>query len=56
MARLDPAIPLIKAPPCHIIGIAASSPAMTAGESVQQSVDRGAIAYNVSGHYYRFYP
>ena len=29
MAGLDPAIPLIKARPCHIIGIAGSSPAMT---------------------------
>jgi hypothetical protein len=29
-AGLDPAIPLKKAPPCHIIGIAGSSPAMTA--------------------------
>jgi hypothetical protein len=30
MAGLDPAIPLRKARPCHIIGIAGSSPAMTA--------------------------
>jgi hypothetical protein len=30
MAGLDPAIPLIKARPCHMIGIAGSSPAMTA--------------------------
>jgi hypothetical protein len=30
MAGLDPAIPLIEAPPCHTIGIAGSSPAMTA--------------------------
>ena len=30
MAGLDPAIPLSEAPPCHIIGIAGSSPAMTA--------------------------
>jgi hypothetical protein len=29
MAGLDPAIPLIKAQPCHMIGIAGSSPAMT---------------------------
>jgi hypothetical protein len=29
MAGLDPAIPLMEAPPCHIIGIAGSSPAMT---------------------------
>jgi hypothetical protein len=31
MAGLDPAIPLKTAQPCHIIGIAGSSPAMTAG-------------------------
>ena len=31
MAGLDPAIPLGEAKPCHIIGIAGSSPAMTAG-------------------------
>jgi hypothetical protein len=31
MAGLDPAIPFIEARPCHIIGIAGSSPAMTAG-------------------------
>ena len=31
MAGLDPAIPLREAPPCHMIGIAGSSPAMTAG-------------------------
>jgi hypothetical protein len=30
MAELDPAIPLRKARPCHMIGIAGSSPAMTA--------------------------
>jgi hypothetical protein len=30
MAGLDPAIPLNEAPPCHFIGIAGSSPAMTA--------------------------
>jgi hypothetical protein len=29
MAGLDPAIPLINAQPCHVIGIAGSSPAMT---------------------------
>jgi hypothetical protein len=29
MAGLDPAIPLIEAQPCNIIGIAGSSPAMT---------------------------
>jgi hypothetical protein len=29
MAGLDPAIPLEKARPCHVIGIAGSSPAMT---------------------------
>jgi hypothetical protein len=29
MAGLDPAIPLKKARPCHMIGIAASSPALT---------------------------
>jgi hypothetical protein len=29
MAGLDPAIPLMDAPPCHMIGIAGSSPAMT---------------------------
>jgi hypothetical protein len=34
MAGIDPAIPLIKARPCPMIGIAGSSPAMTAGESV----------------------
>jgi hypothetical protein len=33
MAGLDPAISLKKARPCHIIGIAGSSPAMTAGKS-----------------------
>jgi hypothetical protein len=33
MAGLDPAIPLRKALPCHMIGIAGSSPAMTAGDS-----------------------
>ncbi len=31
MAGLGPAIPLTKARPCHMIGIAGSSPAMTAG-------------------------
>jgi hypothetical protein len=30
MAGLDPAIPLTEARLCHIIGIAGSSPAMTA--------------------------
>jgi hypothetical protein len=30
IAGLDPAIPLTEARPCHIIGIAGSSPAMTA--------------------------
>ena len=30
IAGLDPAIPLEKAPPCHMIGIAGSSPAMSA--------------------------
>jgi hypothetical protein len=34
MAGLDPAIPLTEAQPCHVIGIAGSSPAMTAGESI----------------------
>jgi hypothetical protein len=34
MAGLDPAIPLRKAQPCHIIGIAGSSPAMTADGSI----------------------
>jgi hypothetical protein len=29
MAGLDPAIPLSEARPCHMIGIAGSSPAMT---------------------------
>jgi hypothetical protein len=29
MAGLDPAIPLSEARPCHVIGIAESSPAMT---------------------------
>ena len=29
MAGLDPAIPLTEARPCHMIGIAGSSPAMT---------------------------
>jgi hypothetical protein len=33
MAGLDPAIPLKKARLCHVIGIAGSSPAMTADES-----------------------
>jgi hypothetical protein len=32
MAGLDPAIPLNKAQPCQLIGIAGSSPAMTAGK------------------------
>jgi hypothetical protein len=32
MAGLDPAIPIINAPPCHIIGIAGSSPAMTVAD------------------------
>jgi hypothetical protein len=31
MAGLDPAIPLNEALPCHMIGIAGSSPAMTVG-------------------------
>jgi hypothetical protein len=31
MAGLDPAIPIIGARPCHVIGIAGSSPAMTGG-------------------------
>ncbi len=30
MAGLDPAIPMLGAPPYHVIGIAGSSPAMTA--------------------------
>jgi hypothetical protein len=30
MAGLDPAIPLTMGRPCHVIGIAGSSPAMTA--------------------------
>jgi hypothetical protein len=34
MAGLDPAIPLSKARQCHIIGIAGSNPAMTAGRSL----------------------
>jgi hypothetical protein len=34
MAGLDPAIPLSKARPRHMIGIAGSSPAMTAGEYI----------------------
>jgi hypothetical protein len=34
MAGLDPAIPLSEARPCHIIGIAGSSPAMTANRSI----------------------
>jgi hypothetical protein len=34
MAGLDPAIPLREAPPCRIIGIAGSSPAMTKGGSI----------------------
>jgi hypothetical protein len=29
MAGLDPAIPLVEARPCDVIGIAGSSPAMT---------------------------
>jgi hypothetical protein len=32
MAGLDPAIPLDEAQPCHMIGIAGSSPAMTEKE------------------------
>jgi hypothetical protein len=35
MAGLDPAIPIKKAKPCHMIGIAGSNPAMTAGGSTQ---------------------
>jgi hypothetical protein len=38
MARLDPAISLEKAQPCHIIGIAGSSPAMTAGVPVSSDM------------------
>ncbi len=34
MAGLDPAIPLNEARPCLMIGIAGSSPAMTACESI----------------------
>jgi hypothetical protein len=40
MAGLDPAIPLEKAPPCQMIGIAGSSPAMTAGWSMRDSFGR----------------
>ena len=38
MAGLDPAIPFIEAQPCHAIGIAGSSPAMTAGGSINPSI------------------
>jgi hypothetical protein len=38
MAGLDPAIPLEKAPPCHMIGIAGSGPAMTGGESTSSKL------------------
>jgi hypothetical protein len=34
MAGLDPAIPLNEARPCHMIGIAGSSPAMTVCECI----------------------
>jgi hypothetical protein len=41
MAGLDPAIPLREARPCHTIGIAGSSPAMTvAGPLIQVSALR----------------
>jgi hypothetical protein len=42
MAGLDPAIPLTKARPCHIVGIAGSNPAMTAGgfTSFEHAADR----------------
>jgi hypothetical protein len=48
MAGLDPAIPLMEARPCHVIGIAGSSPAMTAGESIssEQAQQRAAAAPN----------
>jgi hypothetical protein len=36
MAGLDPAIPLNKARPCHTIGIAGSSPAMTVGGFISE--------------------
>jgi hypothetical protein len=36
MAGLDPAIPLNEAQPCHMIGIAGSSPAMTVSEVRQE--------------------
>jgi hypothetical protein len=35
MAGLNPAIPLNEAPPCQMIGIAGSSPAMTENEGVR---------------------
>jgi hypothetical protein len=34
MAGLAPAIPLNEKPPCHMIGITGSSPAMTAGDAL----------------------
>ena len=37
MAWLDPAIPLSEARPCRIIGIAGSSPAMTANRSISSA-------------------
>jgi hypothetical protein len=37
MAGLDPAIPLMKAQPCHMIGIAGSSPAMTVREFLKSN-------------------
>jgi hypothetical protein len=39
--RLDPAIPLGEARPCHMIGIAGSSPAMTAAESISSGYALG---------------
>jgi hypothetical protein len=38
MAGLDPAIPLREARPCHMIGIAGSSPAMTVVESIHPNM------------------
>jgi hypothetical protein len=44
MAELDPAIPLIEAQPCPIIGIAGSSPAMRAVGCISSDHASGAPA------------
>ncbi len=36
MAGLVPATPLSMARPCHVIGVAGTSPAMTKGERVEK--------------------